>query len=69
MDANTGNRGRARSRGVTVREGIQGLDKPRTVTSDEIRATLTHHVANYGPREAGQRAQSNLSRYHPDFLK
>ena len=49
---------RARGEGVRVRGG-QG----RTVVSDEIRATLVDHVLNHGlsMREAGQRAQPNLS--------
>lgn len=72
MDANIGNRGRAR--GVRVR-GVgrggqgqgrgRGRGRPRTVISDEIRATLVDHVVNHGltMREAGQRVQPNLSRY------
>lgn len=68
MDANIGNRGRAR--GVRVRGGGgrgrgRGRGRPRTVISDEIRATLVDHVVNHGltMREAGQRVQPNLSRY------
>lgn len=66
MDANIGNRGRAR--GVRVRgggRGGRGRGRPRTVISDEIRATLVDHVVNHGltMREAGQRVQPNLSRY------
>ncbi|XP_035857020.1 uncharacterized protein LOC118495027 [Sander lucioperca] len=70
MDANIGNRGRAR--GVRIRGGGrggrgrgQGRGRPRTVISDEIRATLVDHVVNHGltMREAGQRVQPNLSRY------
>ncbi len=64
MDANIGNRGRAR--GVRVRGGGRGgRGRPRTVISDEIRATLVDHVVNHGltMREAGQRVQPHLSRY------
>lgn len=68
MDANIGNRGRAK--GVRVRGGGRGgqgrgRGRPRTVISDEIRATLVDHVVNHGltMREAGQRVQPNLSRY------
>uniref|UniRef100_A0A1A8PS80 Uncharacterized protein n=1 Tax=Nothobranchius pienaari TaxID=704102 RepID=A0A1A8PS80_9TELE len=48
MDANFGNRGRAR--GVRVRGGGRGRGRPRTVISDEIRATLVDHVVNHGLR-------------------
>ncbi len=66
MDANIGNRGRAR--GVRVRgggRGERGRGRPRTVISDEIRATLVDRVVNHGltMREAGQRVQPHLSRY------
>ncbi|KAI4886747.1 hypothetical protein NFI96_004620 [Prochilodus magdalenae] len=64
MDANIGNSGR----GVRVRGGGwrgRGRGRPRTVTSDEIQATLVDHVVNHGltMRESGQRVQPNLSRY------
>ncbi|KAL0153069.1 hypothetical protein M9458_051668, partial [Cirrhinus mrigala] len=67
MDANVGNRGRAR--GVRVRGGGRGRGRgrgrprPRNVISDEIKATLLDHVVNHGlaMREAGQRVQPNLS--------
>lgn len=66
MDASIGNRGRAR--GVRVRGGGRegrGRGRPRTVISDEIRATLVDHVVNHGltMKEAGQRVQPHLSRY------
>ncbi|XP_049319290.1 uncharacterized protein LOC111190584 [Astyanax mexicanus] len=68
MEANVVNRGRARARGVRVRGGRwggRGRGRPRTIISDEIRATLVDHVVNHGltMREAGQRVQPNLSRY------
>ncbi|XP_038160244.1 uncharacterized protein LOC119796019 [Cyprinodon tularosa] len=66
MEANVVNRGRARARGVRVRGGRWGgRGRPRTIISDEIRATLVDHVVNHGltMREAGQRVQPNLSRY------
>ncbi len=68
MDANIENRGRGRARGVRVRgggRGGRGRGRPRTVISDEIRATLVDHVVNHGltMREAGQRVQPHLSRY------
>ncbi len=55
-------------RGVRVRGGGwggRGRGRPRTVISDEIRATLVDHVVNHGltMREAGQRVQPHLSRY------
>ncbi len=61
-----------RARGVRVRGGGwggrgwgRGRGRPRTVISDEIRATLVDHVVNHGltMREAGQRVQPHLSRY------
>lgn len=61
MDRNL--RGRVRVRGG--RGGRGGQRRQRTVTSDEIRATVIDHVLVHGMsmREAGQRVQPNISRF------
>ena len=45
--------------------GQEQQQQQRQVISEEIRATLVHHVLIHGRtmREAGQLAQANLSRY------
>lgn len=57
-------RGQGRGRGRGRRRG-RGRGQQRQIISDEIRATLIHHVLVHGRtmREAGQLVQPNLSRF------
>ncbi|XP_049597162.1 uncharacterized protein [Syngnathus scovelli] len=57
MDANSGNKGKAR--------GARGRGRPRIEISDEVRAALVDHVVNRGltMTEAGKKVQPNMSRY------